>query len=170
MPRFRCLMNSAMPPLYLNSADFASPVLASVVRSSVSVISRPLFRNASSRRRWASVSKLYSVAVKMLRRAGSELWCRASLTRARFFQFAGGIALGIGLLPGKSVAPDFEIEFFAQRVHAGNANPVQSAGNFVRRRVELSAGVQLGHAPLARQEFFRHRCPSRPLECRGRCR
>ena len=59
-------MNSAMPPLYLNSAVLGSPVFGSVVRSSVSVISSPLFRNASSRRRCASVSKLYSVTVKML--------------------------------------------------------------------------------------------------------
>src|SRR6184192_2165629 len=66
LPRFRCLMNSAIPPLYLNSTDLASPVLGSVVRSSVSVIWRPLFRKASSRRRWARVSKLYSVTVKML--------------------------------------------------------------------------------------------------------
>ena len=49
-------MNSAMPPLYLNSVCLASPVLESVLRSSVSVISNPLFRNASSRSRCASVS------------------------------------------------------------------------------------------------------------------
>src|SRR5215467_2581165 len=55
-----------MPPLYLNSTRLGSPVLGSVLRSSVSVISRPLFRKASSRRRWESVSKLYSTAVKML--------------------------------------------------------------------------------------------------------
>ena len=34
-------------------------------RSSVSVICRPLFRKAISRSRWDSLSKLYSVAVKM---------------------------------------------------------------------------------------------------------
>jgi hypothetical protein len=56
LPRLRCLTNSAMPPAYLNSARRASPVLASAVRSSVSVISRPLLRKAISRRRWASVS------------------------------------------------------------------------------------------------------------------
>src|SRR5580704_18056561 len=66
LPRLRCLINSAMPPLYLNCAVLGSPVFGSVVRSSVSVISRPLFRNANSRKRWASVSKLYSVTVKML--------------------------------------------------------------------------------------------------------
>ncbi len=58
-------MNSEMPPLYLNSALLGSPVFASVVRSSVSVMSSPLFRNASSRSRCASVSKLYSRAVKI---------------------------------------------------------------------------------------------------------
>ena len=154
LPRFRCLMNSAMPPLYLNSADFASPVLASVVRSSVSVISRPLFRNASSRRRCASVSKLYSVAVKMLLIGQEVNFGAALLAGAGFLQLAGGLALGIGLLPGKSVAPDFQIELFAERVHAGNADAVQSAGNFVGRRVEFSAGMQLGHHHLRGGNFF----------------
>src|SRR5215469_17273285 len=55
-----------MPPLYLKVACFGSPVLGSVVRSSVRVITSPLLRKASSRRRWASVSKLYSVAVKIV--------------------------------------------------------------------------------------------------------
>ena len=35
------------------------------------------------------------------------------LAGAGFLQLAGGLALGIGLLPGKTVAPDFEIEFLA---------------------------------------------------------
>ena len=78
----------------------------------------------------------------------------ALLAGARFLQLAGGLAFGIGLLPGKSVAPDFEIEFFAERVHAGNADAVQSAGNFVGRRIELSAGVQLGHHDLRGGNFF----------------
>src|SRR5258708_19540528 len=65
LPGFRCLMNPEIPPLYLNSRRLASPVLASVCRSSVSVICRPLFRKANSRRRWARVSKLYSETVKI---------------------------------------------------------------------------------------------------------
>src|ERR1035437_6704992 len=60
LPRLRCLMNSAMPPLYLNSVRLASLVFESVWRSSVRVMTRPLLRNANSRRRCESVSKLYS--------------------------------------------------------------------------------------------------------------
>jgi hypothetical protein len=65
-------MNSAMPPLYLNSARLASPVLESVWRSSVSVMTRPLFRNASSRRRCESVSKLYSMVVVKIVLSGTK--------------------------------------------------------------------------------------------------
>ena len=49
LPRFRCLTNSAMPPVKRNSALFRC------ARRS-SVIFRPLFRKAYSRRRVASVS------------------------------------------------------------------------------------------------------------------
>src|ERR1700730_12204546 len=52
------------------------------------------------------------------------------------------------MLPGKSVAPDFEIQLLAQGVYTGDANPVQSAGNFVRRGVEFAAGMQFGHHDL----------------------
>jgi len=55
----------------------------------------------------------------------------ALLGRARFFQLAGRLAFGIGLFPGKTIAPNFQIKFFAQCVYAGNADAVQSAGNFV---------------------------------------
>ncbi len=49
-------MNSAMPPVYLKVWVLASPVLASDGRSSVRVISMPLLRKASWRRRLARVS------------------------------------------------------------------------------------------------------------------
>ncbi len=78
----------------------------------------------------------------------------APLGRARLFHFAGGLALGIGLLPGRAIAPDFQIKFFAQRVHAGDANTVQSTGNLVRRRIEFSASVQRGHHDLRGGNLF----------------
>src|SRR6202023_4357653 len=83
----------AMPPLYLNSAEFASPVLASVVRSSVSVISRPLFRNASSRKRCARVSKLYSVVEKMLRSGKKWTLVPSFLLAPAFFSLLVGSPL-----------------------------------------------------------------------------
>ena len=76
------------------------------------------------------------------------------LAGARFLQLAGGIPFGISLLPGKSIAPDFEIEFFAQGVNAGNADTVQASGNFIGRRVELAAGMQLSEHHLCGGNLF----------------
>src|SRR6185312_16938385 len=73
---------------------------------------------------------------------------------ARLLQLAGRLAFGIRLLPGKSIAPDFQIQLFTQRVHAGNADAVQSAGNFVCGRIELAARMQLGHHDLRGGNFF----------------
>ena len=69
-------------------------------------------------------------------------------------QFAGGLALGIRLFPGETVAPDFEIEFFTERVDAAHADAVQSSGNLVGVAVELAAGVQGGHDDLRGGNFF----------------
>ncbi len=69
-------------------------------------------------------------------------------------QLVGGIALGIILLPGCSVAPDLQLQIFAQRVHAGNADAVQSAGDFVSRRIKFSTRVQRGHHHLRRGNFL----------------
>ena len=76
------------------------------------------------------------------------------LVAPAFFSLLVGSPLRIGLLPGEAVAPDFQIELFAERVHAANADAVQSAGNFVGRGIELAAGVQLGHHHLRRRNFF----------------
>ena len=89
---------------------------------------------------------------------------------ARLLQLVGGIALGIRLLPGRAVAPDFQFEFFAQRVDARDADAVQSAGNFVGGRIKFSAGMQRGHHDLRRGNLSRRRSPCRPPECRGRHR
>ena len=72
----------------------------------------------------------------------------------RLLQLAGGFAFGVGLLPRESVTPDFEFEVFAQGVHAGDADAVQTAGNLVGRRIEFSAGVQLGHHDLRGRDFL----------------
>ena len=71
-----------------------------------------------------------------------------------FFSLLVGFALGIILLPGRAVAPDFQIEIFAQRVDARHADAVQSAGNFVSRRIKFSAGMQRGHDDLRRGNFL----------------
>ena len=69
-------------------------------------------------------------------------------------QLAGGLAFGVSLLPGETVAPDFQIQFFAERVDAAYAYAVQASGNFVGVAVELAAGVQRGHDDLRGGNFF----------------
>ncbi len=82
-----------------------------------------------------------------------------------------GMPLAVLLLVGVPVFPDLDVELFAERVHAGNTDAVQSARDLVGGRVELAAGVQLGEHHLRRQASARRRGrPSRPQECRGRRR
>ena len=71
-----------------------------------------------------------------------------------FLQFAGGLALGVSLLPGETVAPDFQFELFAERVDATYSYAVQSAGNFVGVAVELAASVQRSHHYLRGGNLF----------------
>ena len=54
-----------------------------------------------------------------------------------------GQALRIVLLIGVAIPPDFDAEFLAQRIHARNADPVQTAGDLVVRSVKLAAGMEL---------------------------
>ena len=60
MPSFRNFTKSTMPPAYWNTSVRGLPS-ASVTRSSYSTILRPLLRNAISRKRFARVSKSYTV-------------------------------------------------------------------------------------------------------------
>ena len=72
----------------------------------------------------------------------------AALDWAHLAQLAGGRALGVVLLPGEAVAPDLDIELFAERVDAAYADAVQTAGDLVVGGVELAAGVQHGQHHL----------------------
>ena len=49
-----------------------------------------------------------------------------------------------------TVAPDLDVEFLAQRVHAAHTHAMQSAGDFVGGRVEFAAGMKLGEHYLHR--------------------
>src|SRR5882724_13533316 len=53
--------------------------------------------------------------------------CPTLLGRPRLLQLGNRNSLGILLLIGMQVFPDLYVELFAERVHAGNTNPVQSA-------------------------------------------
>ena len=59
-----------------------------------------------------------------------------------------GVALGVVLLPGEAVAPDFHLELLGERVHAADADAVQAAGDLVVGGVELAASVQHGQHDL----------------------
>ncbi len=55
------------------------------------------------------------------------------------------------------VAADRELQEVGQSVHYRNADAVKSAGDLVRRVVELTAGVQHGHDDLGRRSaLLRH--------------
>ena len=142
-------MNSAMPPLYLNSAGLRFAGLC-VGGSFVSERDQQAFIQESQFAQALCQGVVVVFSGGKDASVGQEVDFGSCLRfhGAGLLQLAGGLAFGIGLLPGKSVAPDFEIEFFAQRVDAGNSDPVQSAGNFVGRCIELSAGVQFGHDHL----------------------
>ena len=126
-------------------------VAACPSRSSSIVIVTPAFRNASSRSRCESVSKLKSVVSKTSR-IGLERDLRAALFgRAGHVEVAGRLAALVPLLVHVAVAPDLELEPLGQRVDDRDADAVQTAGDLVRGVLELAAGVQ------HRQHDFRRR-------------
>ena len=127
----------------------------------------PPFRNASSRSRCASVSKLNSVVSKICvsglkvtfvpRRFVVPVISRSAVRRAAL----------VALLVDLAVAPDLEVERLGQRVDHRDADAVQAAGDLVAVVVELAAGVQHGQHDLGRRLAARR--ADRP-GCRGRCR
>ena len=139
-----------MPPSYWNPCDLPS-------RSSSSVMLMPPFRNASSRRRCASVSKLYSVVSKICG-SGLERDLRAApLGRAALDQTGRRVAALERLLVHSLVAPDLELEPLGQGIDDRHADAVQTAGHLVGVVLELAAGVQLGHHDLGRRAAVGHR-------------
>ncbi len=79
-------------------------------------------------------------------RAGLEAQCGAAFGRlAHRDQRRLRLAEAILLAMEFAVAPDIEFEEIGKRVDDGNSDTVQTAGDLVRRVVELSAGVQHRH-------------------------
>src|SRR5713226_9365691 len=70
-------------------------------------------------------------------------------------QFGGGLALFVGLLPDSSIARNFELEPVGERVDHGDADAVQTAGDFVGFAVEFSTGVQDGEDNFCGRTLFR---------------
>jgi len=108
----------------LELGPLASPVLESVWRSSVSVMTGLYLEMQFAQ----ALRKRIEVCIR-----GGEIvlsgmkWTRVRASCcSRFLEFTGGLALGVSLLPGETVAPDFQIEFFTERVHAAHADAVQA--------------------------------------------
>src|SRR5262249_11988129 len=80
---------------------------------------------------------------------GATLFCSSG-----FPKFTLRLALGIGLRPDVAFAPDFEIELMAERIDYGDADAMQTAGDFVAGGIELSASVEFGEHHLGRRKFL----------------
>src|SRR5580704_3105860 len=68
---------------------------------------------------------------------------RAGLTGlAGLLQLGGGLALFVGLLPDGAITLNLELKLIGKSVDDGNADAVETAGNFVSVTVEFAAGVK----------------------------
>ena len=68
--------------------------------------------------------------------------CAALLSSSGLFEVADGNSLRIRLFPNKPVAPNFEIELMRKPVYYADTHAMQATRDFVRRRIELAAGMQ----------------------------
>ena len=141
---FRCWTNETMPPSYWNLWLLPS-------RSSSMVMRMPPFRNASSRSRCASVSKLYSTVSKICVSGLNVTFVPRRCVVPVTSRSAIGTAALVALLVDLAVAPDLEIEPLRQRVDDRDADAVQAAGHLVAVVVELAAGVQHGQHDFGRR-------------------
>ena len=134
---FRCWTNETMPPSYWNLWLLPS-------RSSSIVMRMPPFRKASSRRRCASVSKLYSVVSKICGSGLNVTFVPRRCVVPVDLEVGDRSAALVALLVDLAVAPDLEVEPLGQRVDDRHADAVQAARHLVAVVVELAAGVQHG--------------------------
>ena len=104
----------------------------------------PPFRNASSRSRWASVSKLKTVVSNTCVSGLKVTFVPRRLVVPVISRSRRGRAALVALLVDLAVAPDFEVERLGQRVDDRDADAVQPARHLVAVVVELAAGVQHG--------------------------
>ena len=115
----------------------------------------PAFRNASSRSRCASVSKLNSTVSKISASGRNVILVPRFFVVPVVSRSASGLPRCVFLLEDLAVPPDFEVELLRERVHHRHANAVEAARYFVAVVVELPAGVQhrehdFGRGPAAR--------------------
>ena len=143
-------MNSAMPPMKWNSVD-ARRIFALVGQRDL----QALVQERQLAQPLASVSKLNFVA-SMMDVSGLKVILVPVFLPALPVLASGalGTPLAYSCSQVQPFAPDFELQRFRERIHAAHADAVQSARNFVRVRIELAAGVQLGHHHLRRGDAF----------------
>ena len=110
---------------------------------------------------------MYSVTVKMVRSGRKWIFVPRFLVVPVCLQLGNRNSLGVRLLVGMQVFPDLDVEFFAERVHAGDANAVESARDLVVGGIELAPGMQLGehylqgrHPLATRNIHLVHRNPA----------
>ena len=102
----------------------------------------PALRNASSRSRCASVSKLNSVVSKICASGLKVTFVPRFLVVPVTARSACGLPRSYDLLVDLLVAPDLELEPLGERVDDRHADAVQPARHLVAVVVELAAGVQ----------------------------
>ena len=73
---------------------------------------------------------------------------------AGLLELGGGLALFVGLLPDGAVALNFEFEKVGESVDDGDADAMETAGNFVGVTIEFSAGVENGEDDFGGRALF----------------
>ena len=99
-------------------------------------------RNASSRSRCASVSKLYSTVSKICGSGLNVTFVPRRCVVPVALEIGDRYAALVALLIDLPVAPDLEVEALRQGIHHRDADAVKTAGDLVAVVVELAAGVQ----------------------------
>ena len=133
----------------LDERDDAALVLedlffAGSFRSSFSVISRPLFKKASSRSRCASTSKLNSNVSKIWPSGLNVTFVPRRLVLPVILSGASRFAALVPLFEHLAVLPDLQLEPFRERIDHRDADTVQPAGHRIGALLELAAGMQDG--------------------------
>src|SRR5947207_406967 len=113
----------------------------------------PLLRNASSRSRWESISKLKS-RLGNISESGLKV-TRVPVCSERPISFSGACAAPVLLLVDLAVALDLDFQGFGEGIDDRKADAVKAAGDFIRRLVEFAAGVELREHDLGRGDFLR---------------
>ena len=112
-------------------------------RDANAFIEKSLFAQAFGQFVETELDRVEDLRVRFKSDLGAPLFCLA-----RLLQIAGPDATFELLLVGLTVPPDFDVERLGKKIDHGNADAVQAAGNLVSVRIELAAGMQLGHHDL----------------------